>query len=77
MEADKVMSKNYEFVASHVFSDNDGVMCVVGFADDEFNPSRFVLIQKLLAPTESERAMGLGGIHLQIEDESRSAYGAI
>lgn len=73
----RLMSTGYEFVANHVFSDNDGEMCIVGFADDESNPSKFVIIQKLLAPTESERAMRLGGVHLQVEDESRSAYDAI
>ncbi len=71
------MATSYVFVANHVFSDNDGEMCIVGFADDESNPSKFVIIQKLLAPTESERAMRLGGVHLQVEDESRSAYDAI
>lgn len=71
------MTVNYKFNARHITSDDDGSTIVIGFADDEFSPSRYVLIQKSLNTDERDRVMGLNKIHIQIEDESRSGYGGI
>lgn len=68
---------NYQCKARHVAVDDDGSTIMIGFADDEFSPSRFVLIQKLLKVDERDRAMGFDKVHIQIEDQSRSGYGGI
>jgi hypothetical protein len=77
MEEVEAMTTGYGFVASHVYVHSDDALCVVGFADDAFDPSKSVVVQMSLAPTESERGMGLDGVHLQVEDQSRSACAAI
>lgn len=68
---------NYKFSANHIVVEEDEFMKMISFADDEFSPSKFVILQKAAANNESERAMGMDKIHIQIEDESRSNYGGI
>lgn len=67
----------YQCNAHHIAVDTDGSTVVIGFADNEFSPSRFVLIQKSLKVDERDRAMGFDKVHIQIEDQSRSGYGGI
>lgn len=67
----------YQFNAHHIAVDTDGPTVVIGFADNEFSPSRCVLIQKSLKVDARDRAMGFDKVHIQIEDESRSGYGGI
>jgi len=68
---------SYCFDASYVFVQDDGYMVMVGFADDEREPSRFVLLQKVKEYDEQDRRLGMDKIHLQVEDESRALYGGI
>ena len=68
---------NYKFSANHIVVEEDELMKMISFADDEFAPSKFVILQKATANNESEQAMGMDKIHIQIEDESRSNYGGI
>ena len=68
---------NYKFSANHIVVEEDEFMKMISFADDEFSPSKFVILQKATANNESEQAMGMDKIHIQIEDESRSNYGGI
>lgn len=70
-------AEKYQFNAQHIAVDTDGSAVVIGFADNEFSPSRFVLIQKSLKVDERDRAIEFEKIHIQIEDESRSGYGGI
>ena len=71
------MTAKYQFDAHHIAVDTDGSTVVIGFADNEFSPSRFVLIQKLLKVGERDRAMGFDKVHIHIEDQSRSRYGGV
>lgn len=68
---------NYKLNANHIFVQEDDLMKIISFADDEFSPSKFLILQKAAASNESERAMSMDKIHIQIEDESRSSYGGI
>lgn len=68
---------NYKLNANHIFVQEDDLMKIISFADDEFSPSKFLILQKAAASNESERAMSVDKIHIQIEDESRSSYGGI
>lgn len=67
----------YQFIARRIIVEGDDSAVVIGFADDEFSPSRFVLIQKSLKVDERDRAMGFDKVHIQIEGQSRSGYGGI
>jgi Immunity protein 10 len=77
LERDRGMTKNYQFSAHYIFVEDDDSMTRIGFADDEFSPSKLMLIQKASNVDERERAMGFEKLHIQIEDESRSRYGGI
>lgn len=68
---------NYKFNANHIVVEQDEFMEMICFADDEFSPSKFVILQKSAVNNEDERAMGMDKIHIQVEDESRSTYGGI
>lgn len=67
----------YRFNATHIFAQDDGYVTMIGFADDEFEPSKFVILQKANVYDEQDKKMGMDKIHVQIEDESRSKYGGI
>lgn len=68
---------NYRFSANHISVEDDGYAKIIAFADDEFFPSKSIILQKANAHDENERAMGMDKIHIQIEDQSRSRYGGI
>ena len=68
---------NYCFDAKHIFAQDDGYMVMVGFADDEFEPNKFVILQKAHKYDDQDKQMGMDKIHIQVEDESRSKYGGI
>lgn len=68
---------NYRFDASHIFFQDDGCAVIIGFADDEFEPSRFIILQKAHKYDDQDRKMGMDKIHIQVESESRSKYGGI
>lgn len=68
---------SYRFDASHVFAQDDGYMVMIGFSDDEHEPSQFVLLQKAKEYDEQDKRLGMDKIHIQVEDESRALYGGI
>ena len=67
----------YCFDAIHVFTQDDGCMVMIGLADDELEPSRYVLLQRAHEYDAQDKKMGMDKIHIQVEDESRSLYGGI
>ncbi|AJQ94839.1 Imm10 family immunity protein [Gynuella sunshinyii] len=71
------ITMNYCFDATHIFTQDDGYMVMIGFADDEFEPTKFVILQKAHEYDDQDKQMGMDKIHIQIEDESRSKYGGI
>ena len=36
----------YNLKAEHVFFEDDGYVSIIGFSNDEFNPSQFVIFQQ-------------------------------
>jgi len=68
---------NYQFKAHHIFIGKDDHSITIGFSDDEFSPSRFVLFQKSYDVDEGERSMSFDRMHILVEDESRSRYGGL
>jgi hypothetical protein len=68
---------SYKFNASHLFLERDGQTEMVGFADDPLSPYKYVIIQRSISATKSEKDLGLDAINIQVEDESRSKYGGI
>lgn len=68
---------SYCFDATHIFTQDDGYMVMIGFADDEFEPTKFVILQKAHEYNDQDKQMGMDKINIQVEDESRSKYGGI
>ncbi|WP_198781890.1 Imm10 family immunity protein [Shewanella putrefaciens] len=68
---------NYCFDATHIFTQDDGYMVMIGFADDELEPTKFVILQKAHEYDDQDKKMGMDKIHIQVADESRSKYGGI
>lgn len=66
-----------KFTASHIFEQGDGYMVILGFADDEFEPSQFVIIKKAHEYDEQDIKLGMDKLHIQVEDQSRAHYGGI
>lgn len=54
----------------------DGVI-MVGFADDQFATSEYVLLQRTLAPKEQDRKLGLDGVHIEVDGPDNSGYDGI
>ncbi len=67
----------YYIQATHIFSQDDGHLAIIGFSDDEFEPSKFIILQKTHEYDEQDKQLGMDKVHIQIEDESRSKYGGI
>ncbi len=61
----------------HVSVVDDEACTVVTFADHPEMPSRWVMIQRALSYDEQDRRLGMDGIYLEVEDQSRSVYRGI
>jgi hypothetical protein len=57
-------------------SDQDGVV-MVGFADQQFDTRRYVLLQRTRDVSDEERARGENDVHFEIDGQERSDYGVI
>jgi hypothetical protein len=67
----------HEFLANYVFSQNDGTVVMVGFADQQHQTKDCVLLQRTLNPSKSDKARKWDDVHIMVNDESCSAYGGI
>jgi Immunity protein 10 len=71
------VSEPQAFHASCVAVDTDPDAWVVTFADAEFNPTRYLLLQRDRTPTASDRELGLDGYHVEFDAQHQSCYGGI
>ena len=65
------------FTASCITWQNENGVAVLGFADDELNTTRYVLLQRTLEPDQQDRSLGQDRVHIEVNDQSQSAYGDI
>jgi len=65
------------FNAACVSIDEDSEAWLVGFADAEFNPRRYLLLQRAKSPQDQDIALGLDGYHVEVDDQGKSRYGGI
>lgn len=63
------------FIYAQADDENDVLM--IGFADDQFEPQEYILLQKTMHPDEQDLALGFDKIHITYNDESQSQYGGI
>ena len=63
------------FKASCITWQNENGVAMLGFADDEFNTTQYLLLQRTLEPDQQDRALGHDRVHVQLNE--RSAYGNV
>jgi hypothetical protein len=68
---------SHDFNATCVSLEEDSELWVVGFADAEFNPERYLLVQRGKSPQAQDVALGLDGYHVEVDDQRQSSYGGI
>ena len=66
-----------DFTALHVSVEEDREYWLVGFADAEFNPKQYVILQRGRHPSALDTELGLDGYHVEAGDQHRSCYGGI
>ncbi len=70
-------SKEMEFTAKTVNFLNDGYSTVLSFADDEYEPLYYVILQKLNNPVEQDVALKQDKVHMEIGGLNLSGYNYI
>jgi len=62
------------FVAGFAYSEDNEESQTVGLADSPIETKKYILIQKVKHPTESDQRLGLTGIYLEVNDQIHSSY---
>lgn len=68
---------SYSFNAKICHASDDGDTTIIGFANDPEPPSRYVIVQRAREFDDQDRELGMDQHYLEINDQSRSAYGVI
>ena len=63
--------------AGFVYGSEDEDAVIVGFADQEYYTHKYVLLQRSRQVSAEEETLGQGEVHIAINDERCSAYGAV
>lgn len=52
-------------------------VAMLGFADDEFNTTQYVLLQRGLKPSQQDRDCGFDTAHIEVNSQLHSGYGGV
>lgn len=52
-------------------------VAVLAFADDEFNTTQYVMLQKGLKPSQEDRALGLDKLYMEVNSQGQSSHGGV
>lgn len=63
--------------AKFIYTQDDGQVVMVGFADDQFETKNYILLQRTLKPDDSDLELGHDSIHVTIGDQNCSGYGGV
>ncbi|HEX9062597.1 MAG TPA: Imm10 family immunity protein [Clostridia bacterium] len=66
-----------QLVSNFVFASIEDDIIMVGFADDEYNTEKHLLLQKSLEFDEQDKELGQDKVHITYIDELYSSYGGI
>ena len=64
------------FTAHFLFTESDPTLAKAGLADDQFETQEYVLFQRSLKPSEQDLRLGHDQPHVEVSDQSASAYGS-
>ncbi len=65
------------FTAKYCFVDDAGNSFKAGLADDQNDTFRYVLFERLKAPTPQDLKFGFEAPHFEIDDQGNSGYGLL
>lgn len=68
---------NYTFEATYSCIQDDEHTLTLSVCDDKFEPKKFIILQRTHEHGDQDKELGMDGIYIQIEDQSRSAYKGI
>jgi hypothetical protein len=66
-----------EFDAAAVSIEEDADLWRVGFADAEFNPRRYLRLEREKSPDPADVELGLDGYRIEVNGEANAGYGGI
>jgi hypothetical protein len=66
-----------EFAAAAVSIDEDAELWRVGFADAEFNPRRYLRLERAKSPDPGDAEFGLDGYAVELDDPANGCYGGV
>ena len=66
-----------QLAAGFAYTQNDGEVAMVGFADHQYDTKAYVLLQRTLRPSSDDICRGWDDVHIMVDDETRSAYGGV
>ena len=70
-------SKMKSFTAKCVTCQNENGVVMVGFANDEFETTEYLLFQRTLEPDAQDCELGQDKIHVQLDSPDHSGYGGV
>ena len=63
--------------AGYSYSSDEDDVVTVGFADREYDTTKYLLLQRSKNPSAQDRELEHDQVHITINDQSRSTYGGI
>jgi hypothetical protein len=63
--------------AGFVYTQDDGEVVMVGFADEEYNTKEYVLLQRILNPSQEDKQHREDEVHIEVNDQRHSGYGGV
>lgn len=64
-------------LAKKFYGKEDNGVIVVGFADDDFSPREYLLLQRTLEPDEQDIELGHDLVHIELDNQRQSVYGGL
>ena len=66
-----------ELIANCVTCQTQDEVAMLGFADDEFNTTQYVMLQRGLKPSQQDREHGFDQLHIEVNSQIHSCYGGV
>lgn len=64
--------------ANYVTCETQDGVAMLGFADDEFNTTQYIMLQRQLTPpSPQDREAGLDRPHIEVNSPTQSGYGGV
>lgn len=65
------------FEARFVHLQKDESVAIVGLADDQFDTTQYIILQRSLQPSQEDISLRQDDLHVMVCDQTRSRYGGL